>query len=82
MYSFSRVSTNNAGTFESISFCPVEFGDLAEFHFPNAMTCGFDIAGHSLQSMQTTTTIRSHVGKHFASMKADCRNVERCRYDA
>ena len=82
VYSVCRVSTNKGRTLSSSNFCPVAFGHFVEFHFPNAMTCGFVTATHWPQIMQTITTIRSHVGKHFASIKADGHNIERCRYDA
>ena len=57
VYSLSRVSTNNARTFRSSSFCPVAFGHLAEVHFPNVTTCGFGTAEHSLYGRQSMTMI-------------------------
>src|SRR5271165_312303 len=44
VYSFRRVSTSSGRTFRSRSFWPVASGHLAEIHFPNAITWGFEAA--------------------------------------
>lgn len=59
----------------------VALGHLAEIHFPKLITCGFGMAAHSLQGMQSITNITTHISKTFRSMVKDWHESGSSRND-